>query len=463
MGFRKVLSPDRDNPARILIKLIDLFSLLLAAEAAFFIKFGHLVIPQRYQLLVALAICFSILVFPTLELRFETQRRPGRLLAGWLLNAYALVAIFVISILFLTKTSSDFSRIWVASWIMSALFLSVFFRFLIRPIIHQHRRSGKGARSVTVIGSPDICAEIQQKILNDPLSGFVIEHVHSSDQSEQLDRILSAFTGTDGLLNVTTDEVWICLPIARGNETTVLINRLRYFIGDIRYIPDLTGFKLLNHGVVDIAGFSAINLSCSPIVGFSAFIKRLEDVFLSLIGIIICSPVYAIVAAGIVLTSKGKIFYTQERIGWNGKVFRMIKFRSMPESADQQELVWGRSEKKVDTRFGRFIRKTSLDELPQLFNVLMGDMSIVGPRPERPVFVEQFKEQIPGYMQKHIVKAGLTGWAQVNGWRGDTSLVHRIEHDLYYIDNWSLWFDIKIIVMTVLGAFFDRGAKGDSI
>jgi putative colanic acid biosynthesis UDP-glucose lipid carrier transferase len=165
------------------------------------------------------------------------------------------------------------------------------------------------------------------------------------------------------------------------------------------------------------------------------------------------------IAIAIKLTSKGPVFYRQKRVGWNGKEFEMLKFRSMPENAESSSgPVWATENENRATRVGTFLRKTSLDEFPQFINVLKGDMSIVGPRPERQCFVDQFKNEIPGYMQKHLVKAGITGWAQVNGWRGNTSLEKRIEYDLYYIENWSLAFDLKIIFLTILHGFVNKNA-----
>jgi len=163
-------------------------------------------------------------------------------------------------------------------------------------------------------------------------------------------------------------------------------------------------------------------------------------------------------AIGVKLSSPGSVFYRQERVGWNGKTFMMFKFRSMPENVEGAGVQWGGAKHKHVTPFGAFIRKTSLDELPQFINVLKGDMSIVGPRPERPMFVEKFKDEIPDYMKKHLVKAGITGWAQINGWRGDTDLTKRIEHDLYYIENWSVWFDLRIILLTVFKGFINKNA-----
>ena len=165
------------------------------------------------------------------------------------------------------------------------------------------------------------------------------------------------------------------------------------------------------------------------------------------------------IALCIRLTSKGPVLYKQERVGWGGKPLQMYKFRTMPVNAEQVSgPVWNKPEDRRATPFGAFLRKTSLDELPQLFNVIKGEMSLVGPRPERPVFVEKFKHEVPGYMQKHRVKAGITGWAQINGWRGDTDLTKRIEHDLYYIRNWSLLFDLKILCLTLIRGFVNKNA-----
>ncbi len=187
-------------------------------------------------------------------------------------------------------------------------------------------------------------------------------------------------------------------------------------------------------------------------------LKRIEDIMLSMIILVIVSPIMLILAIGIKTTSRGPILYRQTRVTLNNKNFEMLKFRSMPINTEKNDVQWGNSQEKVKTKFGQFIRVTSLDELPQFLNVLKGDMSIVGPRPERDIFIKSLSKEVPGYMNKHLVKAGITGWAQINGWRGDTSLKKRIEFDLYYIKNWTLWFDIKIIFLTIFKGFFNKNA-----
>jgi exopolysaccharide biosynthesis polyprenyl glycosylphosphotransferase len=214
-------------------------------------------------------------------------------------------------------------------------------------------------------------------------------------------------------------------------------------------IPDLLHVMTLRSSVEDLDGMPVINLRESPLVGWAGIQKRAFDVMASAGALILAAPVMAGVALAILVSSGRPIFYRQERMGLDGRLFHMIKFRTMkPDAEAKSGPVWTVTEDPRRTRLGEFLRRTSLDELPQLWNVLVGDMSLVGPRPERPVFIEQFRTEVPGYMLRHKVKSGLTGWAQVHGWRGNTSLHERVEHDIYYIQNWTLGLDIRILLMT---------------
>ena len=253
------------------------------------------------------------------------------------------------------------------------------------------------------------------------------------------------------------DQVWLTMALRDEDSVHDILHDLRNTTVDIRLIPDIFGLRLLNHSIMEIAGLPILNLSVTPMVGVSRLLKEIEDKFLSLCILVLISPVMFILAIAVKLSSPGPVFYRQERMGWNGKTFEILKFRSMPVDNESEGAQWG-AKGKQSTKLGSFIRRTSLDELPQFINVLKGDMSIVGPRPERSIFVEELKDEIPGYMKKHLVKAGITGWAQINGWRGDTDLNKRIEYDLYYIENWSLWFDIKIIIMTIFKGFINKNA-----
>jgi len=257
----------------------------------------------------------------------------------------------------------------------------------------------------------------------------------------------------------TIDQVWIALPLRADARIRDLLLRLRRHSVEVRLVPDIFNFALLNHSMSEVAGLPVINLAESPLSGVNRAIKGTEDFVLSLLLFILASPLLLLIAVGVKLSSPGPVLYAQQRVTWNGRRFMMLKFRTMPVGAEAASgPVWSSPGEQRATPFGAFLRRSSLDELPQLLNVLRGDMSLVGPRPERPEFVEEFRHRIPGYMQKHMVKAGITGWAQVNDLRGDTDLTRRIEYDLYYIDNWSLMFDLRIICLTLWHILTSRNA-----
>ena len=224
-------------------------------------------------------------------------------------------------------------------------------------------------------------------------------------------------------------------------------------------VPDIIRFASLRGGVEEFEGVPFIHLRESPLYGWNQLFKRGFDLVFGGLTLILAAPLMAAIAVAIRLISPGPIFYRQERMGLDGQRFRMLKFRTMPVDAEARSgPVWAQPGDPRRTRLGSLLRRFSLDELPQLLNVLRGEMSLVGPRPERPVFVEEFRRKIPGYMLRHKVKAGITGWAQVNGWRGNTSLERRIEYDLHYIERWSLGFDLKILLLTLLTIFRGRNA-----
>jgi Undecaprenyl-phosphate glucose phosphotransferase len=227
----------------------------------------------------------------------------------------------------------------------------------------------------------------------------------------------------------------------------------------VRLVPDVPSMAGLSLTTANLDGLPLVGLRESPHFGLNVIVKRAMDVVLASLGLLVLSPLLALIAAVVKLTSPGPILYRQERCGLNGRSFWMLKFRSLRVDAEKQTgAVWAVKNDSRRTPLGAFLRASSLDELPQLWNVLMGDMSLVGPRPERPVFVNQFRKTIPGYMARHCVKAGITGWAQVHGWRGNTSLRKRIQYDLYYITHWTPWLDIRILWMTVFKGFVHKNA-----
>ncbi|MBL8798366.1 MAG: undecaprenyl-phosphate glucose phosphotransferase [Planctomycetia bacterium] len=255
------------------------------------------------------------------------------------------------------------------------------------------------------------------------------------------------------------EHVFIALPLSRYHEARKVFDTLSRSLVEVRLIvdvPNLAGLSLTNS---NLDGLPVLGLRESPHFGLNIVVKRAVDIVLSLIGLLVLSPLLMFLAALIKLTSPGPVFYRQERCSLNGQPFQMLKFRSMRSDAEQQTgAVWAVKDDPRRTRLGTFLRQTSLDELPQLINVLKGDMSLVGPRPERPVFIQKFSRTVPNYMARHAVKCGITGWAQVNGWRGNTSLRKRLQYDLYYITHWNPWFDIQIMWLTLWHGLFHRNA-----
>ena len=253
--------------------------------------------------------------------------------------------------------------------------------------------------------------------------------------------------------------VFICLPMSRYHEARRVFDTLSQTVVEVQLVADVPALAGLSLTTTNFDGMPMLGLRESPHFGLNIVVKRAMDVVLSLFGLIFLSPFLLLIAALVKLTSPGPVFYRQERCGLNGQSFMMLKFRSMRADAEKQTgAVWAAKDDPRRTRFGTFLRKTSIDELPQLINVLMGDMSLVGPRPERPVFIKKFSRTIPNYAARHAVKAGITGWAQVHGWRGNTSLRKRVQYDLYYITHWTPWLDLRILWMTVWHGLVHRNA-----
>jgi Undecaprenyl-phosphate glucose phosphotransferase len=287
--------------------------------------------------------------------------------------------------------------------------------------------------------------------------GFVEDRANTL--SSDLD-VLGGFADLPDLVaKYNVRHVFIALPMGRYDDARRVFNVLSQSLVEVRLVADVPNLAGLTLTTTNLDGLPVIGLRESPHFGLNVVVKRAMDVTLSLVGLVVLSPLMLLVAALVKLTSPGPVFYRQERCGLNGRVFHMLKFRSMKADAEQQTgAVWASKDDSRRTRLGTFLRQSSLDELPQLLNVLRGDMSLVGPRPERPVFIQRFTRTIPNYMARHCVKAGITGWAQVHGWRGNTSLRKRVQYDLYYITHWTPWLDLRILWMTVMRGLVHKNA-----
>ena len=338
-------------------------------------------------------------------------------------------------------------------------------RELVREVLERRWRAGIGLKRILIAGSGELGRIVADKILEHRELGYqIVGFVDDKASGDHLGYRGLPLLGTiDEAADISAreaiDHLYVALPPEQHVRMIELIESTSRECVDVKVVPDLLQVIALRARIEDLDGVPVINVNDVPLQGFNSVVKRVLDIAISAVGLIVLSLPLALVALVVRLTSRGPIFYRQERTGLDGKPFTIVKFRSMYDDAERETgPVWTKPDDPRVTPFGRFMRRSNLDELPQLWNVLRGDMSIVGPRPERPHFVEQFRHRIPQYMLRHKVKAGLTGWAQVNGWRGNTPLEKRIEYDLYYIENWSVRLDLKIMWLTLVKGFFHKHA-----
>lgn len=422
-----------------LVRIADFFVLVLCGLISYcqVETYRHTTLDFRQysSLVVTLAFAF-ILINPSL---YQSSRTQGLFrLSNAVIISVGKAWLALLVWLVFTKTNILYSRFWLLLWATESCLGLLICRYVAYYSLGRLRENGKNLRHVIVLGSGKTADELIDRLRNSPRSGFnLVEHMPEPD-AKSLQEVSK----------VSVDEIWIVGSLDRQDIVAITMDGLKDSLANIRFVPDWFSYRLINHGVSEVIGMEMISLYGTPMGGTNLLLKTLEDYLISLVILIMASPLMLILAIGVKVSSPGPVFYRQKRVGWNGQLFDILKFRTMPVNLESESTTWGGSSNKVQNAFCRWLRKSSLDELPQFINVLKGEMSVVGPRPERPEFVEQFKDEIPGYMKKHLVKAGITGWAQIHGWRGDTDLHSRIEHDLYYIDNWSLGLDFKIILYT---------------
>jgi putative colanic acid biosysnthesis UDP-glucose lipid carrier transferase len=456
--MRRGLLKEHSNSLVLLLRVFDIIIVFISAYIAYSIRFNELIFNTSYTRAFILICLVSIITFSSFSL-YKSWRGASLINECYtILLAWAISCLFFLCIIFLFKAGINFSRIWAVEMFIVGSILLIISRMTVRNSLRLFRSKGYNQRSICLIASGN-CGLKVFKHLNTVLrSGFSLTQIFS-DEENKYSSAMPLNSLEDWLSNHSVDQIWIAIPFIEAEKIKSIFYASRHIPVDIRLIPDIFAFKLLNHSMTDIEGLPVINLHATPMGTGNLFLKRLEDLIVSSIAIICLSPIFAIISVIIKMTSPGPIFYKQTRIGLNNLPFKIIKFRSMPVNIEKKSgAKWAEPGEKRATPFGSFLRKTSLDELPQLFNVFKGEMSVVGPRPERPEFIKDFKEKIPEYMKKHMVKAGITGWAQVNGWRGNTDLAKRIDYDLYYIENWSLLFDVKILLLTVIKGLINKNA-----
>lgn len=378
-----------------------------------------------------------------------------------------LIGLFIMTmVMYLGKEAlKDFSRPLVFFFIGINFVLDGTFRLIVKTIIQKYRVKGYNQKQVLLIGYSRAAQRYITRVRLNPAWGYNIRGILDDDAERGMEfegvRVIGHVEDLDTILEMShLDEIAITLGLEQYHRLEHIVSVCEKSGVHTKFIPDYYKIIPTKPYTEDLQGLPVIHIRYVPLSdSFNMAIKRAVDIFGALVAIILFSPIMLLAAIGVKLSSPGPIIFKQERVGLHNRTFTMYKFRSMGVQAPEDEKKgWSTKGDPRVTKFGSFIRKTSIDELPQLFNILFGDMSLVGPRPERPQYVEKFREEIPRYMIKHQVRPGLTGWAQVNGFRGDTSIPKRIEHDLYYIENWTLGFDFKIIILTFFKGFVNKNA-----
>lgn len=398
---------------------------------------------------------------------YSPRRALSKRYECWsILKSNCIAIMYFIAVLFFLKISINYSREFTIIFFFINIIVSTIFRLSFRSILKTLRKKGKNIKHIVLIGYSDTCKRYIDLILANPSWGYHILGI--IDDSKNI-----GFTYKDIPVVATTAELNSYLQKHDGlDEIAITLNlnayqNLEYIVNcceksgvHTKFLPDYNHIIPTRPQIEDVCGLAVVNIRKVPLSNWTnKTIKRTIDIFGASLALLLFAIPMLIVTIIIKTTSKGPLIFCQERVGLHNRKFKMYKFRSMCQQTEEKEKkAWTVRDDPRVTPIGRFIRKTSIDELPQLFNVLKGDMSLIGPRPERPYWVEQFKETIPRYMIKHQVRPGMTGWAQVNGFRGDTSIEGRINCDLYYIENWTLGLDFKILILTVFKGFVNKNA-----
>ena len=452
--------------------VIDALVIIFSYTAAWYLRFKSGIFEldpwflslQEYMKALLIIVPGYLILYYAFQL-YTPKRVQGRRYEAWhIIQANTIGLMAYILFLYLTK-QSDFSRTMFFVFFCVNVFSEVTVRNIIREGLRNMRKKGYNQKHILLIGYSRAAEQYIDRILSNPEWGYIVRGILADNKPRGTEyRGIKVLGRVENLTIILPenklDEIAITLGLAEYHKLAHIVSMCEKSGVHTKFIPDYNNIIPTKPYTEDLLGLPVINIRHVPLSNaLNAFTKRCVDLFGAIVALILFSPVMAVVSVIIKATSPGPLIFKQERIGLQNKPFPMYKFRSMVvQDAASEKAKWTVQNDPRVTPIGKFIRKTSIDELPQLFNVLKGDMSLVGPRPERPQFVEKFREEIPRYMVKHQVRPGLTGWAQVNGFRGDTSIRKRIEHDLYYIENWTLGFDFKILFLTFFKGFVNKNA-----
>ncbi|MGE0479842.1 MAG: undecaprenyl-phosphate glucose phosphotransferase [Phycisphaerae bacterium] len=467
---------------------------------------------DKYLPMLPLIVAAHLFIF--YRVRLYRPRRDGRLFGETrdIFKAFVVAIVAVVLIDYALPASNKISRQFVATYAIVGTTCFAVFRLIVRLMLRALRRRGINARNAAIVGSGRNAQRLLHALQRNTWTGLQVRYfvddvpddaprvsacesapagdVGGSPRSDgdRLEDAGAAVSGTDAaeraapapadaarrtavhgipvcgpiaalreiVERAPVDAIFIALPASESDRLSGILEALQHSMADVRIVPELDPAYAMRPNVSELDNVPILSLRQTPLYGWNALMKRGFDLVVGVFCLLIAAPAMLAIAVAIKLTSPGPVFYFQRRMGLDGREFDLVKFRTMTVDAERRGPVWSQKQDGRRTRVGRFLRRTSLDELPNLLNVLAGQMSLVGPRPERPEFIRQFKHEIPRYMLRHKMKAGMTGYAQIKGLRGDTSLKKRIQHDVYYIRHWSLALDVRILTQTVFGVWFSR-------
>lgn len=465
----KGLLKEYSRALSVLILCMDMATVFIAGWAAYFIRFDELIFPSSYLAALMLAVLITPAVFSFFAIYASVRGENFFKHSIQLLQAVCVLGLILAGLSFFTKSGDAFSRIWFLLWLGCAFLFLLILRLSILLFLRFMRARGLNERRVAILGASELGAKLAGVVQQALWTGyrlvtFIDDHV--ADKPAFIHHIPVVQTPahlSDYLAAENIDEIWLALPLRDQARVQEVLHELRHHTITTRLVLDIFGLDLLNHSITDVAGFPVLNIRSTPMVGINRLVKAIEDRVLAALILLLISPLFLIIALAVKCNSPGPVFFKQRRLGWDGRIINVYKFRTMLEHTEEDgKVTQATLDDKRVTGLGKWLRSTSLDELPQFINVLQGRMSIVGPRPHALVHNEFYKDSVHTYMQRHRVKPGITGWAQVNGWRGETDTLtkmqKRVEYDLYYINNWSLSFDFKIVFLTFFRGFNSHNA-----
>lgn len=450
------------------IKLVtDLVALTLAFAAAWYTRFTFFpfeTLPpweETVQTLLLVLVIFP-LIFRGSNLYTTNRGRTHISEVFEVFKATALSTLVLVGVSYFIR--ERYSRLTVVIFAGFAWVAVSSVRLAFRALFNELRRRGVNLKTILVVGAGTLGQRVVETIELHRELGFKVTGLLTRKPEKIGTKVLNVpviglFSDLARELDKSpVDQVILALPLEEQPQMRDLMEVLAQRTIDVKVVPDLFSYVTLRGGLEEFGGLPIISLQGAPLEGWNRIAKRAFDIFVATMAMLLLAPVMLVLAVLVKLTSRGPVLFAQERMGIDGQLFHMYKFRTMKLDAEKHGAQFATAEDPRRTPIGSFLRRTSLDEVPQFWNVFVGDMSLVGPRPERPVFIEEFKKQIPRYHLRHMVKSGITGWAQINGLRGNTSIKDRIDYDLYYIENWSLMFDLKILLRTAFGGFLSKNA-----